>query len=151
MLGIRTRAKRMVGAGEKCLSDVPWVNVAKQSFKKWFQWFLVQVAERSLQTPEISCSNPVIGNFYFLSTVIKRQKLRRTHGPFKNCKFSTEGSTAYTPQLLPSSSHEDMCAFLYLPDGELPFTTNQDQHQQHYHETLPPLNKNRLLIKTVPR
>ena len=101
MLGIRTRAKRMVGAGEKCLSVVPWVNVAKQSFKKWFQWFLVQVAERSLQTPEISCSNPVIGNFYFLSTVIKRQKLRRTHGPFKNCKFSTEGSTAYTPNFSP--------------------------------------------------
>ena len=69
----------------------------------------------------------------------------------KTANFQQKDQQLTPPQLLPSSSHEDMCAFLYLPDGELPFTTNQDQHQQHYHETLPPLNKNRLLIKTVPR
>ena len=47
------------------------------SDKKPLDVAVVQLVERSLLTPEIPSSNPLIGKIYFLSSVLKTQKYRK--------------------------------------------------------------------------
>ena len=53
------------------------------------QWFVAQLVERSLPTPEVRSSNPVIGEIFLqhclLSTALKRQNKEKEagNGPIK--------------------------------------------------------------------